>query len=77
MEEFQNDVLLFLSRWSGNKTETENLTKLLKREQLKEEDFPEVIKIIHTDNDNLEKIDAKAIAKSLPVIEAAIRQLDK
>lgn len=60
-----------------NKNEIGNLIRLLNREQLKPEEFPEVLKIIHTDNDNLEKIDAKAIANALPIIESAIRSLDK
>ncbi len=59
-----------------NKNEIGNLTRLLNREQLKPDEFPEVIRIIHTENDNLEKVKAEDIAKALPVIEAAIRNLD-
>jgi len=39
--------------------------------------FPKVLQVIHTANDTVEKIDANAVVKSLPVIEAAIRSLDK
>ncbi len=39
--------------------------------------FPKVLQVIHTANDTVEKIDANAVVRSLPVIEAAIRSLDK
>ena len=60
-----------------NKKERENLVKLLKGEKLSPKDFPAVIKTIHTENDNLKKIDTTAIAKAIPIVEAAIRSLDK
>lgn len=57
--------------------EIKSLTKILNGEKVKPEEFPEVFKTIHTDNDNLKKIDVKAISRALPIVEKAIRNLDK
>ena len=39
--------------------------------------FPKVLKVIHSENDTVDKVDANAVVRSLVVIEAAIRALDK
>jgi aminopeptidase S len=44
---------------------------------VKPENIPSAIRIIHTDNDTADKIDAKAVATALAVIEQAIRNIDK
>lgn len=48
--------------------------KLLKGER--PEKMPPVFSIIHTDGDSMDKIDAAAVAKALPTVEQAIRNLD-
>ena len=60
-----------------NEEEGLNLIKLIEDGTAKVEKFPEIAKIIHTENDNLERIDTNAIAKALAAIEKAIRILDK
>lgn len=57
--------------------EPANIVRLLKGDKLDEKDFPNVMRTIHTPNDSMEAIDAASVAKSLPVVEAAIRSLDK
>ncbi|MBX3243075.1 MAG: M28 family peptidase [Acidobacteria bacterium] len=57
--------------------EPANIVRMLKGEKLEEKDFPNVMKTIHTANDSMETIDAESVARSLPVVEAAIRSLDK
>jgi aminopeptidase S len=57
--------------------EIENLIKLVSGQQVAQEDFPRVMRVIHTKEDSLEAIDASAVVRSLPVVEAAIRGLDK
>lgn len=59
------------------KGEPANIVKLLSGEKLEEKDFPNVMRTIHTPNDSMEAIDASSVARSLPVVEAAIRSLDK
>jgi aminopeptidase S len=39
--------------------------------------FPKVLQVIHSENDTVDKVDANAVVRSLAVIEAAIRALDK
>lgn len=53
------------------------ILKVLGGENVKPENFPAVLKTIHTDNDTKDKIDAAAVVKSLPTVETAIRKLDK
>ena len=43
----------------------------------KPEKMPRIMSIIHSANDTADKIDANAAAKALPVVEQAIRNLDK
>lgn len=58
-----------------NGDELPNLLKVLKGE--KSNEMPRVLQIIHSNNDTADKIDANAVAKALPVVEQAIRKLDK
>ena len=60
-----------------NGNEIPNLLKEFKGESLKESEIPRVLQIIHSNNDTADKIDANAVAKALPVVEQAIRKLDK
>lgn len=60
-----------------NGDEIPNLLKAFKGESLKQNEMPRVLQIIHSNNDTADKIDANAVAKALPVIEQAIRKLDK
>jgi len=60
-----------------NGDELKNLLKVLKGENPKENEMPKVMQIIHSNNDTVDKIDANAAAKALPVVEQAIRKLDK
>jgi aminopeptidase S len=59
------------------KDEIENILKVFAGENLKPEQMPRVMSIIHSTNDTADKIDANAVAKALPVVEQAIRNLDK
>jgi Zn-dependent M28 family amino/carboxypeptidase len=61
----------------GPANEAANIIKVLKHEQLEPANFPKVLKVIHTPDDTVEKVDANAAVKSLVVVEAAIRTLDK
>lgn len=61
----------------GPANEAANIIKVLKHEQLEPANFPKVLQVIHTPDDTVEKIDANAAVKSLLVVEAAIRTLDK
>lgn len=38
---------------------------------------PEILRLIHTPQDSLEKVDAAAMARALPAVEALIRRLDR
>ncbi len=58
-----------------NGDEIPNLLKAFNGETPKE--LPKVLQIIHSNNDTADKIDANAVAKALPVVEQAIRKLDK
>lgn len=55
--------------------EMEGILKVFAGETLEKK--PRVMTIIHSDNDTPDKIDANAVAKALPVVEQAIRNLDK
>lgn len=57
--------------------EIDAMLKLLSGTQLARADFPKVLQTIHTPEDTADKIDAAAVTKALPIIEAAIRELDK
>jgi aminopeptidase S len=57
--------------------EIESVTRILGALQPDQKDIPLVLRTIHTDGDTIEKIDAAAIVKALPIIEEAIRKLDK
>lgn len=59
------------------KGEPANIIKLVTGQKVEEKDFPKAMRTMHTENDVIDVIDAKAVVKSLPVIEAAIRSLDK
>lgn len=61
----------------GPASEAATIIKVLKREKVEPADFPKVLQVIHTANDTTDKVDSSAVAKSLAVIEAAIRTLDK
>lgn len=61
----------------GPDGEAKRIIKLLGGEAPPRGEMPEVLTVIHTANDNFSKIDAMAVTKALPVIEAAIRRLDK
>ncbi len=61
----------------GPDGEAKRIIKLLGGEAPAKGEMPEVLTVIHTANDNFSKIDAMAVTKALPVIEAAIRSLDK
>ena len=58
-----------------NGDEIPHLLKAFKGE--KPDEMPKVLQIIHSNNDTADKIDANAVAKALPVVEQAIRKLDK
>lgn len=58
-----------------NGDEIPSLLKAFKGE--KPNEMPKVLQIIHSNNDTADKIDANAVAKALPVVEQAIRKLDK
>lgn len=60
----------------GPANEAKNIIKVLKGE-VDPANLPRVLQVIHTKNDTVDKIDAKAVVKSLVVVEAAIRTLDK
>jgi aminopeptidase S len=60
----------------GPAGEAKNIINVLKG-QVDPANFPKVLQVIHTENDTLDKIDANAVVRSLVVIEAAIRALDK
>ncbi len=57
--------------------EIKGITKLLGGEPPAAGQMPKALATIHTANDTMDKIDAAAVVRSLPVIEAAIRALDK
>lgn len=61
----------------GPANEAANIIKVLKHEPMEPANFPKVLQVIHTPNDTVEKVDANAAVKSLVVVEAAIRTLDK
>lgn len=61
----------------GPASEAASIIKVLKGEQIDPANFPKVLQTIHTPNDTTDKIDANAVVKSLAVVEAAIRTLDK
>jgi len=61
----------------GPANEAANIIRVLKHEQVDQANFPKVLQIIHTPNDTVEKVDSNAAVKSLVVVEAAIRTLDK
>ncbi|MGQ0542199.1 MAG: M28 family metallopeptidase [Blastocatellia bacterium] len=61
----------------GPANEAANIIKVLKGEQIDQANFPKVLQTIHTPNDTTDKIDANAVIRSLKVVEAAIRTLDK
>jgi aminopeptidase S len=60
----------------GPAGEAKNIINVLKG-QGDPANFTKVLQVIHTDNDTVDKVDARAAVKSLVVIEAAIRTLDK
>jgi len=60
----------------GPAGEAKNIIKVLKG-NVDPANFPKVLQVIHTENDTIEKVDAGAAVRSLVVIEAAIRALDK
>ena len=55
--------------------EIKSVLKVFKRER--PDAMPRVLTIIHSDNDTPDKIDGAAVARALPVIEQAIRLIDK
>lgn len=57
--------------------EMDAMMKLMRREQLDPKMMPPILQLIHTENDTADKIDAAAVAKVLPAIEAAIRKFEK
>lgn len=57
--------------------EIPSILREFKGESLKQNEIPRVLQIIHSNNDTADKTDANAVAKALPVIEQAIRKLDK
>ncbi len=59
-----------------NGDEIPNLLKAFNGENIKPNEMPRVLQIIHSNNDTADKIDANAVAKALPVVEQAIRKLD-
>lgn len=61
----------------GPANEAATIIKVLKGEKIDPATFPKVLQVIHTPNDTAEKVDANAVVKSLVVVEAAIRTLDK
>lgn len=60
----------------GPAGEAKNIINLLKG-QGDPANMPKVLQVIHTQNDTLDHIDANAVVRSLVVVEAAIRKLDK
>lgn len=60
-----------------NNNEISSILREFKGESLKPNEIPRVLQIIHSNNDTADKIDANAVVKALPVIEQAIRKLDK
>jgi aminopeptidase S len=60
----------------GPAGEAKNIINLLKG-QADPANMPKVMTIIHTEKDQLGEIDAAAVVRSLGVVEAAIRKLDK
>lgn len=61
----------------GPANEAANIIKVLKHEPVDPAIFPKVLLVIHSPNDTIEKVDSNAVVKSLVVVEAAIRTLDK
>ncbi|HMO80931.1 MAG TPA: M28 family peptidase [Pyrinomonadaceae bacterium] len=61
----------------GPSGEAKNIIRVLQGQQVAQEDFPGVLRLIHTPEDKKDKVDAIAMAKALPAIEMAIRALDK
>ncbi|MBA2378305.1 MAG: M28 family peptidase [Blastocatellia bacterium] len=61
----------------GPAGEAANIVKVLTGQEIKPENFPAVLRTIHTENDTIDAVDAKAVARALAVVEAAIRTLDK
>lgn len=59
------------------KAEIEAFSKIFAGEKLDPADAPKVMQTIHTDKDQENVIDAPAVVRSLPIIEKAIRDLDK
>lgn len=59
------------------KGEIEAFSKMFAGEKLDPANAPKVMQTIHTDKDQENVIDAPAVVRSLPVIEKAIRDLDK
>lgn len=60
----------------GPRGEAQNVINVLKG-KIDPANFPKALQIIHTENDTVDKIDPDAVVRSLVVIEAAIRMLDK
>ncbi len=61
----------------GPAGEAANIVRVLSGETVAADEFPKVLRVIHTENDTIEAVDAKAVARALAVVEAAIRTLDK
>lgn len=57
--------------------EVASLQKLLGGHAEKDATMPDVLQIIHTDKDVVEKVNAAEVAAVLPLIESSIRVLDK
>lgn len=57
--------------------EVASLQKLLSGKADTNAPMPDVLRIIHTDGDTLDKINAAEVAAALPAVERAIRILDK
>ncbi|HEX8844578.1 MAG TPA: M28 family peptidase [Pyrinomonadaceae bacterium] len=55
--------------------EIKPILQVFKRER--PDTMPRVLTIIHSDNDTPDKIDGAAVARALPVVEQAIRLMDK
>lgn len=60
----------------GPAGEAKNIINVLKG-QADPANMPKVLQVIHTQNDTVDHVDANAVVKSLVVVEAAIRTLDK
>jgi len=60
----------------GPDGEAKNIINVLKG-QADPANMPKALQVIHTQNDTTDQIDAKAVVRSLVIVEAAIRKLDK